>query len=209
MKKNIDIDKIALEDVLILEQSEDGLEILFKMIQQKDKDLGFLVYCNNSQLRRLIDWIVYDPEDHESRFREEMQRSKDYDEKYKTCPRALLPQIINEICGFSTNALLSKGTYRTSLTKVCDFFSLNYHPLIDTNKLETELLKKNWDLDLDYLNQDDIERLSIDLTFSINKYADGIFSGASYRVVIPCVLHIAYYRREYLKTKKCDYKLFK
>ena len=59
---------------------------------------------------------------------------------------------------------------------------------------ELELIKKLWDLGIDRLNETDIHRLSLDLTSSINKYCDGLFSTASYRVIIPCVLHIAYYR---------------
>ena len=186
--------KLSLNDVLILEESSDGLIKLNELIYEKDKDLGFLVFCKNEELQNLIRWIAYDPEDKKTRLREHIVSIDDFQEKFERCPRALLLSIVDEIQGFSTHMVIGQGKYRDALTKVCDYFKVNYHPLLDTDKLELELIKKLWDLGIDRLNETDIHRLSLDLTSSINKYCDGLFSTASYRVIIPCVLHIAYYR---------------
>lgn len=112
------------------------------------------------------------------------------------CERAweIVPQIIDEIHGFGSNVIVSGNHYREILEKVCDKLSVNYHPLITTERLEIELLKKVWDLELGQLTTRDIEQISLELVRTYNKYTDGVLRDASYRVIIPCVLYIAFLR---------------
>ncbi|MBR6201784.1 MAG: DUF3944 domain-containing protein [Bacteroidaceae bacterium] len=159
-----------------------------------DSDLVFLSNCSNEQLQPLVGWIVYDPQDGKKRLRENLSKQKYFESNYKYHTKRLVPNIIEEIQGFGTNMLISGSQYRDVLKKVCDKLEVNYHPLISTERLEIELLKTIWDLEFEKLTMRDIEQISLELVRDYNKYTDGVLRGASYRVIIPCVLHIAFLR---------------
>lgn len=160
----------------------------------KDTDLQFLEDCSDSQLRSLINWIIYDPEDGKKRLREALSKTPAFESRFKYNTKSLVPAIIDEILGFGANVVITKNSYHEILEKVCDKFGVNYHPLIDTERLEIELLKKLWDLELSKLTYKDINQISLETVRKYNKYTDGVLRGASFRVVIPCVLHIAFFR---------------
>lgn len=160
----------------------------------KDPELTFLEDCTDSQLRILTTWIVFDPEDGKKRLREALSKTPAFESRYKNNIKTLVPAIVDEIHGFGANVAITKNTYRVILEKVCDKFGVNYHPLIDTERLEIEMLKKIWDQELTNLTFKDINHISLETVRKYNKYTDGVLRGASFRVVIPCVLHIAFFR---------------
>lgn len=180
-------------NVIKLEECFDG-SIVEKDKEGQDKDLIFLSECNHQQLQKLVKWIVYDPIDGKKRLRENMSKTKHFQSNYNYHAKNLIPEIIDEIHGFGANILIKQNSYREILEKVCDKLNVNYHPLIETERLEIEMLKRIWDLELNKLTSQDIEQISLELVRDYNKYTDGVFRGASYRVVIPCVLHIAFLR---------------
>ena len=176
-----------------LEECVDG-NIVEKDKEEQDKDLFFLTECTHKQLQILVKWIVYDPVDGKKRLRENMSKIDNFQSNYNYHANKLVPQIIDEIHGFGANVLIKQNSYREILKKVCDKLGVNYHPLIETERLEIEMLKRIWDLELNKLTLQDIEQISLELVRDYNKYTDGVLRGASYRVVIPCVLHIAFLR---------------
>ncbi len=165
-----------------------------KKTQDIDTDLEFLKECSHKQLQIFVRWIVYDPEDGKKRLREKLSKQKSFESNYKYHAKRLVPYIIEEIHGFGSNMVTSGNLYREILKKVCDKLAVNYHPLISTERLEIEMLKKVWDLELTKLTQRDIEQISLELVRNYNKYTDGVLRDASYRVIIPCVLYIAFLR---------------
>lgn len=162
--------------------------------EEQDKDLLFLSECTHQQLQKLVKWIVYDPVDGKKRLRENMSKIDYFQSDYNHHANRLIPHIIDEIHGFGANVIIPQNTYREILEKVCDKLNVNYHPLIETERLEIEMLKRIWDLELNKLTLQDIEQISLELVRDYNKYTDGVFRSASYRVVIPCVLYIAFFR---------------
>ena len=176
-----------------LDDCVDG-NIVEKDKERQDKDLIFLSECTHQQLQKLVKWIVFDPVDGKKRLRENMSKTDYFQSNYKYHANKLIPQIIDEIHGFGANVLIKQNSYREILEKVCDKLDVNYHPLIETEHLEIEMLKRIWDLELNKLTLQDIEQISLELVRDYNKYTDGVLRGASYRVVIPCVLHIAFLR---------------
>lgn len=185
--------KIINSNMGKFEECVDG-NIVEKEKKGQDKDLIFLSECNHQQLQKLVKWIVYDPVDGKKRLRENMSKTDYFQANYNYHANKLIPYIIDEIHGFGANVLIKQNSYREILEKVCDKLGVNYHPLIETGHLEIEMLKRIWDLELNKLTLQDIEQISLELVRDYNKYTDGVLRGASYRVVIPCVLHIAFLR---------------
>lgn len=164
-----------------------------------DSEIRFLYNCSNDELLFLTNWLIYEEEDEKEkkitkRSRESISGTAAFKSYYPSQLHKILPLIVNELLEFGSNVLSSRETYRGILIKVCDEFEVNYHPLITTQCLECELLKKVWDLPLKKLTLEDINQISIEKTRSISRTMDGIWSRASYRVIIPCVLIIAFYR---------------
>ena len=176
------------------------------MAEKIDKDLDFLSKCSNEQLRILCDILTKDS-DGSFRYTEMMSIEELYKENYPDNMIALLPLIKEEIYAFGGNSFmnffrkigLSKDNmrYRDILEAVCDRAQVNYNHGNSTELVERYLIQKTCITSIENMTIDDVYHIAGQINkANVKSVVRAVVDayGKAFRVIVPVVLAITYFR---------------
>lgn len=188
-----------------------------------DKDLEFLYDCSNEQLVKLADMLRYD-NDGKPLLGQTLSTRRDYSLNYPHSMKEAIPDIVAELLKYGD--LLAKysgglfsgkcGSYRKLLECICSQCSVNYNDFNSIEELEDLLAKKVIRVSPDSLTDEDLKQLQ-EKRFrrgDFNTFLAGFLSGnvlllddlikPSYRITLPCLLTIAYYRSQIKQSMETE-----
>lgn len=130
---------------------------------KEDKDLEFLAYCKNEDLKTLVDYLTID-KDGKPRISESLMKTEGYRYNYPNNLPAMWQEIANEFQLFGGHSLINvvrkQGIcYREVLTDVCDRVKVNYHKESDLEQIENSLLQKILIDSLEKMSEEDLKEL--------------------------------------------------
>lgn len=134
---------------------------------KEDKDLEFLAYCKNEDLKTLVDYLTID-KDGKPRISESLMKTEGYRYNYPNTLPPMWQEIANEFQLFGGNTLINivrkQGIcYREVLTDVCDRVKVNYNKESDLEQIENSLLQKILIDSLEKMSEEDLKELVDDL----------------------------------------------
>ena len=138
-----------------------------------DLDLEFLKDVPNEGLKKIVDILVYDPEDGKKRRTESLSDTKLFANNYPDNLDKMINEIIHELQLFGgetlTNKVRGHGVkYREILTDICDKLDIKYRKQDSISAIEFELLRRVlYDSIVNYSDQyidSVLEDLDVDMT---------------------------------------------
>lgn len=176
------------------------------MTEKLDKDLDFLSQCSDEQLKILCDILTKDS-DGSFRYTEMISITDVYKENYPDNMLPLLPFIKEEIYAFGGNSFanffreigLTKDNmrYRDILEAVCDRAQVNYNQGNSTELVERYLIQKTCITSIENMNIDDVYHIADQINkTNVRNVVRAVVdvSGKAFRVIVPAVLAITYFR---------------
>ena len=185
------------------------------MAEKIDKDLDFLSKCSNEQLKILCDILTKDSDGH-FRYTEMISIEDVYKANYPDNMIALLPLIKEEIYAFGGNSFanffrkigLTKDDmrYRDILEAVCDRAQVNYNQGNSTELVERYLIQKTCITSIEKMNLEDVYHIAEQINKTnvktvVRAVVDAY--GKAFRVIVPAVLAITYFRYSTQNSDKC------
>lgn len=130
---------------------------------KEDKDLEFLAYCKNEDLKTLVDYLTID-KDGKPRISESLMKTEGYRYNYPNNLPAMWQEIANEFQLFGGNSLLNvirkQGVcYREILIDVCEKVDVNFSKESDIDIIENYLLQKILIDSLEKMSEEDMKEL--------------------------------------------------
>lgn len=186
------------------------------MTEKIDRDLDFLSTCSNEQLKILCDILTKDS-DGNFRYTEMMSIENDYKENYPDNMLALIPLIKKEIYAFGGNSFMNffrevgltkdEMRYRDILEAVCDRAQVNYNQGNSTELVERYLIQKTCITSIENMNIDDVYHIAEQINkTNVKKVVRAVVDayGKAFRVIVPVVLAISYFRYSIQNNKSLD-----
>ena len=131
----------------------------------KDKDLDFLRYCTNDQLKLLADFMLYD-KDGKLRWTEQISSTQAFKLYYPHDMVKLVPLLIDELQRFGGNTVFNffRGhgvSYREILRKVCKKLRVPYNDRTPMEVIERRMLKKLLVKSVEQMTEEDLHHLKM------------------------------------------------
>ena len=130
-----------------------------------DKDLCFLVHCENSELRKLCDILTHDKDGH-VRLSESLTATDVYLENYPERMQALAPSVADELLRFGSNSISTiirhntPDSYEAIVRRVCRQMKVKVGKYDTTTTMEHALLESLCEASIKSMAIDELRSLA-------------------------------------------------